>query len=102
MTAALLGGLHDDVAAIELDRLAAPRRLYRKFRALIHLHARAVGELKDGSRAGVGADNVLVRHGCARLERTSRQPIKSAGYRDHGRPWAGRRERRVHLVTAEI
>ena len=102
MAAALLGGLHDDVAAIEPDGLAAPGGFDGKLGALVQLHTGAVGKLENGMRAGRGANGIPVGECRAGLQGALGKAVERAGNGDDGRAGTGRRECGIDAVAAEI
>ena len=69
---ALFGGLDDDVAALEVNRLAAPGGGHEQLRSLVDIHHRSVGEPQHrvGSRAR--ADRLVFADGGACFERAAR------------------------------
>ena len=55
VAAALFRRLDDDVAALQVNRLAAPGGGHEQLRPLVHIHDRSVGKPQDGMGARTGA-----------------------------------------------
>ena len=99
---ALFGGLDDDVAALEVNRLAAPGGGHEQLRSLVDIHHRSVGEPQHrvGSRAR--ADRLAFADGGACFERARRQAVQAAvGGNDRG-PRAAGSHHGVDGVASEI
>ena len=88
--AALLRRLDDDVAALEVNRLAAPGGGHEQLRSLVDIHRRSVGEAQRRVRARARADRFLLADGGAGCERASGQPVAARRRRRRPSP-AGRR-----------
>ena len=84
MAAALLRRLHDDVAALEMDGLAAPGGGHEQLRPLVDINGRSVGKTQHRMSARPGADQFLVGDGGLGVEHSAGQAVERAG-RGHDR-----------------
>ena len=90
---ALFGGLDDDVAALEVNRLAAPGGGHEQLRSLVDIHDRSVGEPQHRMGSRAGADRLPFADGGACFETHSRFAARpgGTGRRRRKRPWPARR-----------
>ena len=87
---ALFGGLDDDVAALQVNRLAAPCGGHEQLRSLVDIHHRSVGEPQHrvGSRAR--ANRLVFADGAACVEGADGKAVQAAlGGNDRGARAAG-------------
>jgi hypothetical protein len=98
----LFGRLDDDVTALEVNRLAAPRGGHEQLRSLVDIHHRSVGEAQHrvGSRAR--ADRLPLADGGACFERTHGQAVQAALGGNNRGPRAAGTHHGVDGVASEI
>src|ERR1700742_2961966 len=69
MATVTLGGLDNNVAAIELDRCVFAAHGNAKLGALIHLHHGAISQAQHGMRSSASTDEFAFRYFVAHFER---------------------------------
>jgi hypothetical protein len=98
----LFGGFDDDVAALKVDGLAAPRRGDEQFRALVDIDDRSVREPQHGVCPRACADIFSISDGATCFERARGDAVQSAFGRHNRGPRTARGHHGVDGVAPDI
>src|SRR6185503_12210123 len=98
----MFGGIDDDVAALEMDGLAAPSGGKEQFRPFIDIHSRSVGELQHCAGSRTGADRISFADGRTCLDGACRYAEQTAFSRNDSGWWTSRGHDHVDTVAPDI